>query len=271
MRTVSTRIRPLDVYRGLALVELMVVIGVLSMLAALLLPALHTTREAARRVSCANNLHQIGIGLLGYHDAHGAFPVGCTEHRSYVRGGRQLAWSARLLPFLEQAALYQRLNLDVAFDSPKNAEAAAVVIPVYLCPSNPHPSLWIDSRAVCDYGGIYGERLLTSHRLPNGTMLYDRQISVSDITDGTSFTLIVSEDSNSADMQWINGLNVFEQMYPINRAPRGENEICSQHIGDGAHGLFCDGSVRFLRETMARDVLAAICTRAAGEWVDDLE
>jgi len=97
-------------------------------------------------------------------------------------------------------------------------------------------------------------------------MLYTRAISIADIRDGTSNTLIVSEDSAWGDGQWINGLNVFDQAYPINRAPAFENDIRSEHPG-GAFGLFCDGSVRFLTETMELETLAAICTRAGGEVV----
>ena len=101
-------------------------------------------------------------------------------------------------------------------------------------------------------------------------MLYDRPISIKEITDGTSNTLIVSEDSAWTDGQWINGLNIFDQKYPINFVPDDpravENEIRSDHPG-GANGAFCDGSARFLSENMDVHVLEAIITRAGGEIV----
>ncbi|NLE37713.1 MAG: DUF1559 domain-containing protein [Pirellulaceae bacterium] len=264
----NSRLRPAR--PAFTLVELLVVIAILGTLVALLLPAVQAAREAARRIACANNLRQIGVGLLHYHDGHGTFPTGCVEHRSFVRGGRQLAWSALLLPFIEQEAAYDMLDLSQAFDSSANQVAAAQVLAVYVCPTNPRESMHVKGRAVCDYGGIFGQRLVSGHGFANGTMVYDSPVSIGDITDGTSTTLVVAEDSLSGDMQWINGLNVFQQAFPINRAPRGENEIRSLHAGGGAHGLFGDGTVRFLAETIDITILAAICTRAGGEIVPPL-
>ena len=99
-------------------------------------------------------------------------------------------------------------------------------------------------------------------------MLIDQVVRIRDITDGTSNTLIVSEDSMSPDAQWINGRNIFDQAFPINQAPGFENDIRSEHP-QGANGVFCDGSVRFLNEAIDNETLAAICTRALGEVVGD--
>ena len=91
---------------GFSLVELLVVITIIGVLIALLLPAVQAAREAARRVSCLNNLHQIGIGLQNYHAACGCFPPGGIEPAFRVSNGRQFAWSAFLLPYIEQESLY---------------------------------------------------------------------------------------------------------------------------------------------------------------------
>ena len=100
-------------------------------------------------------------------------------------------------------------------------------------------------------------------------MLYDQAVGSVDILDGLSKTLIVAEDTRFSDGQWINGRNVFDQAFPINAAPRWENDIRSDHHG-GAQAVLADGAVRFLSESMDLQVLAAYCTRAGHEVVDEL-
>lgn len=242
----------------------MAIIGVL---VALLLPAVQAAREAARRTGCFNNLRQMGLGLHQYHDAMGSFPPGGVEFRTvFNKQGRQLAWSAFLLPYVEQRAVYDQLDTGYGFDHAKNATAAAHVLSVYICPSVPEGGERRQGRGPIQYGGIYGERITSPNEPPKGVMLYDRAIRLAEITDGTSSTLILSEDSLFADGQWINARNVFDQAYGINQAPDFENDIRSRHPG-GANGLLCDGSARFLTETIDLATLAALCTREGGELV----
>lgn len=266
----SSVIWPRRQRQALTLVELLVVMAIIGILAGLLLPAVQAAREAARRTGCLNNLRQMGIGLHLYHDVFHSFPPGGIEPRSpRFPAGRQLAWSVYLLPYVEQLPLYETLRLDFAFDAPVNAQAAATVLPLYICPSVPEGSRLRQGRGPSQYGGIYGERIMSPNNPPKGVMLYDRAIRLNDILDGTSTTLIISEDCDFDDGQWISGRNVFDQAFAINRAPSFENDIRSKHPG-GACGLFCDGSARFLAETMELPVLAAICTRAGREFVPPL-
>jgi prepilin-type N-terminal cleavage/methylation domain-containing protein/prepilin-type processing-associated H-X9-DG protein len=255
-------------HRAFTLVELLVVIAIIGLLVALLVPAIQAAREAARRTQCFNNLHQIGIALHNYHLTHGCLPPGGIEPRPKWPNGRQYAWSAFLLPFLEQRAVAEQIDFNRAFDDPLNAEAGSAVIQTYLCPSTPRSSPFHQGRGACDYGGIYGERITSPNNPPKGVMLYDVSHRFRDLLDGTSTTLAVAEDAGFADGQWINGRNVFDQAYAINRAPSFENDIRSLHPG-GANGLFADGSARFLSEDMDLKILAAICTRAGGEVVGD--
>jgi len=255
---------------GFSLVELLVVIAILGILVAVVLPAVHSAREAARRLTCSNHLHQIGIALHAHHDARGKFPPGGVELRLKQKdiSKRQLAWSAYLLQYLEQEGLHRQIDFGKAFDSSRNKAAAAEVVVTYICPSVARSSYLVEGRGACDYGGIYGERISSPNNPPKGVMIYDRAFSIRDIRDGTSFTLMISEDAGWKDGQWINGKNVFDQAYAINQAPAFENDIRSHHPG-GANGLFADASVRFLVDEMDLKTLGAICTRAGKEIVQE--
>ena len=263
---------------GFSLVELLVVIAIIGLLAGFLLPAIQSTRESARRMTCLNNLHQIGLGMLAYHDAYKHFPLGGVEMKTLkipgtnkllYPNGRQLARSAYILPYVELYSLAKRIDFTKAYDSPENAAAAAEIVPLYLCPSHARNLYLIDRFAACDYGGIYGQRILPNpdpKSGPQGVMLYSKYIRTLDILDGTSRTLMVSEDSRSSDMQWIYGGNVFDVSSPINSAQ--ENDLWSKHPG-GVNGLMADGSARFLSEEMNINILSAICTRAGKEPVGE--
>jgi prepilin-type N-terminal cleavage/methylation domain-containing protein/prepilin-type processing-associated H-X9-DG protein len=260
--------------RAFTLVELLVVISIIGILMSLMLPAVQAVRASARRVSCSNNLHQIGLGMQSYHAAKGRFPPGGIEPFFKKSNGRQYAWSALLLPYLEQEPLYGAIDFGKPFHDPVNASAAATPVAIYLCPSasRPDPSA---TRAAISYGGLYGEAIPSLPRdaswtAENGTMIYDRAFSMADIRDGASNTLIVSEDSDWQDGQWINGLNIFDQKYPINHVPANprlkENEMRSKHRG-GVNGVFCDGAVHFMSDETDLSTLRAIITRAGGEPV----
>jgi prepilin-type processing-associated H-X9-DG protein len=252
-----------------ALSELLVVIAIVVVLLGLLLPALQKVRAAADRTRCTNNLRQIGVALHHYHDDWHTFPPGGIEWRPPGNATkRQLAWCVFLLPYLEQENLYRSLKLDKPFDSPENAQGAAAVLTVFLCPGKPRTLYRFDGRGACDYGGIFGQALFGNNSPPNGTMLFDKPIRIAMITDGTSHTMMVSEDTQRNDGQWINAMNLFDVAFPINQGPVYDADIHSDHSG-GANGLFADGSVRFLRETMELSTLAAIVTRAGGEAVPD--
>jgi len=255
------------------LVEMLVVAAISAMLLALLLPAVNAAREASRRGQCASNLRQIGVGLHLYHGAHRAFPPGGIEWRPYRNTtNRQLAWSAFLLPFVEEQAVYDRLDLSTPFDSRQNAAGAAVVINIYLCPTVPRDSDLVDGLAACDYGGVYGESI-TGPDHANGTMIYNKPISLRMITDGAANTVIVAENSvpGNGAWQWINALNIFDQSEPINSMDDLWNdEIRSLHPA-GANVLFADGSMHFLNENLDLPTLAAICTRAGGDIVGNLD
>lgn len=249
------------------LVELLVVIAIIAVLVGLLLPAVQAAREAARKAQCKNNLRQIGIALHNYHDTHSSLPTGCIEWRSWNAPPthRQFAWSALLLPFLEQRNLHTEIDFGVPFDAPANAVPAAVRLAVFECPTAEQRKL---IRGQTDYGGLYGESI-NDRDAGDGIFLYDRRIRFANITDGLSNTLAVSEDVGGPDSEWINGRNVFVQAGGINdpNAWIGDNEIRSKHSG-GAMLLFADSHVHLISESIDRMVLGAMITRAKGETIN---
>jgi prepilin-type N-terminal cleavage/methylation domain-containing protein/prepilin-type processing-associated H-X9-DG protein len=271
---------------GFTLVEVLVVIAVIGVLVVLLLPAVQAARESARRAACQNNLRQIGVALHAYHDAHKQLPVGCVEKRipSTKPNGRQLAWSAAVLPNLEESSLWSQIDFGSPYDGAANAGAAATVLSVYLCPSTvrlargregvivSNPALSGTNGqyrgAAIDYGGIYGAAQISPSA--NGIFLYDREVRISEITDGTSHTLAVAEDAGRGWMQdgeWLNGENIYDVNNPINS--QQHNEVWSDHAG-GAMALWCDGGVTLLAQIMDLPTLKAVCTRAGNDVVSDV-
>lgn len=122
--------------RGFTLIELLTVIAIIAILIALLLPAVQQAREAARRVTCRNHMKQIGLALHNYHDKSRLFPFGWD-----IKG---FAWSAMILPEIDQANLYNRLDfLNAApghwLTNPRNTQACETVVLVFRCPSMAQP------------------------------------------------------------------------------------------------------------------------------------
>jgi prepilin-type N-terminal cleavage/methylation domain-containing protein len=253
------------------LVELLVVTAIVSVLAGLLLPAVQSAREGARRSHCQNNLREIGFALQAYHSAYVAFPIGCIEKRTFKNPvGRQLAWSAALLPQLEQQPLWKEIDFAAPYDSSRNASAVNTTLHVYLCPSTQRLAAGREGVAVSnpagayraaaiDYGGVYGAAQLSPSG--NGVMLIDRAISLREVTDGASHTLLVAEDAGRGfgmDGEWINGENIFDLIGQVNA--QQHDDLWSDHPGV-AMAVRCDGSVALLFESIDADILRAACTR----------
>ena len=272
---------------GMTLVELLVVVAIIALLAALLLPAVQAARESARRSQCQNNLRQIGIALHLHHDVHGELPVGCRGKRTPKNpNGPQLAWSAQVLPHLEETALWRHIDFHAAYDNPANSYAASFVLSIYLCPSTSRFAIGREAGivsdpstvategryrgAATDYGGIYGAAGVSPSA--NGVFLYDRAVKFSEITDGTSHTLALAEDTGrgwTMDGEWINGENIYDvTLGPISINFQQRDEIWSDHNG-GAMALWCDGGVTLLAASIEMHSLRAICTRAESDETND--
>jgi prepilin-type N-terminal cleavage/methylation domain-containing protein len=128
--------------RGFTLIELLVVIAIIAILIALLLPAVQQAREAARRTQCKNNLKQIGLALHNYHDAHDCFPFGWGGTRP-ATGSPGYSAISQLLPFFDQAPLYNTINFSLPLTDPANDVPRRQELPILRCPSdfdNPQPN-----------------------------------------------------------------------------------------------------------------------------------
>jgi prepilin-type N-terminal cleavage/methylation domain-containing protein len=132
---------------GFTLVELLVVIAIIGVLVALLLPAVQAAREAARRSQCTNNIKQLALACIAYHDAHGEFPPALTytEAALTAKGGLMNAhsnslhgpnWAIMILPFIEQQALYKQFDLTKYISADENRVPRGQTIETMLCPTD---------------------------------------------------------------------------------------------------------------------------------------
>lgn len=263
--------------RAFTLIELLVVIAIIGVLIAVLLPAVQAAREAARRIQCSNNLKQIGLGFHNYHAAHNRFPVGgagvVSATDPAIRKQWRPSWGSSLLPFIEQSAIYEKLDLGVPYIDPINHAGGGELVPTYLCPSAPKATLrrtngdTINSNVLfgrTDYGGNYGERGLRCAPLSNcqnnyadigitdgvgrGVLLFgkDGQLSFNAILDGLSNTIIVGEAPEGLHSIWIGHKNIFDQSAPISAhvQPTTSWSSCAPAL-KSREGDFCDFGQEF--------------------------
>ena len=206
---------------GFTLVELLVVIAIIGILVALLLPAVQSARESGRRISCTNNLKQLGLAAQNYHDTFHVFPPGCLRADTF--GPSALVY---LLPFVEQANIY---DLYDPADHSGAGSAAINDIPtkirpnVFNCPSEPNRRLdtvlgWTNYhmnfgsfvyQSPPRWDGVFGPNFAAG----GGNAL--TQVGMRDILDGTSHTSCFAEVCNG----------------PTTSAPRDKRTDCFEHTG----------------------------------------
>ncbi|MBL8812433.1 MAG: DUF1559 domain-containing protein [Planctomycetaceae bacterium] len=239
----------------------------LPIMVALLLPAVQQAREAARRTQSKNNLKQQALALHNYHDVYSHFPRGTIENDD-LKPEERLSWYVSILPFIEQAALYEAIDQKAGWAADANAQAVQTAIPSFQNPSQPNNR---ENPSSSDYVGVAGigpdAAMLDKDDEKAGIFGYDRETSIRDITDGTSNTLMIIDAAKPNSTYMAGGeatIRGFSKKPYIN----GPDGIGSPHTG-GVQAAFADGSVRFISENIDDEVLEALATMHGGETVGD--
>jgi prepilin-type N-terminal cleavage/methylation domain-containing protein len=284
--------------RAFTLVELLVVIAVIGVLVALLLPAVQSARESARRMQCSNHLKQIALAIHNYEGMHQAYPPAAINWST--SGYPNHNGLAFLLPFLEQASVKNSYNMNVAWNHPTNKAAIDVELPFMRCPSAPRVAKYTadyfactqffedgNAQVACKAKGI--KPLSWEGFLQQQTKAqYRDTIAHTDIRDGHSNTWLYFEDAGrpakfdaakrqvgavdplSMNGRWADAqgyFNVHDYCKSLQMMNCGnQDEIFSFHVG-GCNFAVGDGSVRFEPEQIAPQLFVAKFTRAGGETV----
>jgi prepilin-type processing-associated H-X9-DG protein len=168
--------------RSFTLFQLLIILAFLAILFALLLPAVAKVRLAAARAQSQNNLKQIGLALHSYHDANNMFPPGIDE--------KDLSTFAYILPYIEQAAVYQLIDFKKPMDDKANAAARKVQINTYLSPRDRIQSVNMDFGAT-NYLLCAGSKPALAEN--DGLFYQNSKVKIADVTDGLSNTLMAGE------------------------------------------------------------------------------
>ncbi len=211
-------------------------IPTIGILTGLLLPAVQAAREAARRVQSSNNLRQIGLSMHNYESAHRQLPVRVSKD---ANGKPLLSWRVALLPYMEQAALYQQFHLDEPWDSEHNIKLVERMPAVFS-----HPS-------------FAGPRGHTVYLAPfyEGTVWSSDKPRFQDITDGLARTIAFFEVDDAHAVPWtkpddldLDNLDLLDCFRPM-----------------GSNAVIFDGSIRFLSKDIDELALEALVTSSGGE------
>ncbi len=287
--------------RGFTLVELLVVITIIGVLVALLLPAVQAAREAARRLQCANNFKQIGLGMHNYHASHGCFPTGEVN---VSEGGAAWyygpTWAILILPFMEQTQTYDQFDFSLGgygIYAGYNVVLCGRRMPVYCCPSDPQEEAFLIGTDINDppqtpdgkirfyktnAAGVADSRtawvVYNDRRITNGDGMFMRMktIHIAEVADGTSNTLCVGEVTGGESGSKANGWmwatqDLVSPYYGINGLGtipgEGVSRYWSQEVGcssyhpGGCHFLIADGSAHYISQNIDQNLLISLSTR----------
>lgn len=290
---------------GFTLIELLVVIAIIAVLVGLLVPAVQKVREAANRMSCTNNLKQIGLAIHNYHGNFGSFPPGYSDFQANPSDPTDLGpgwgWATHILPFLENDSLYKQINLNLPIQHANNQAAAQAVVKSFLCPSDSHNVAFTPKGGTTligpsNYVGVYGGPEISDEPgRGDGVFYRNSRVRISDILDGTSNTVCIGErSSNLLKCTWtglVLGAKAVGPNHPDEEEPPhplflGHTGLYNPaageiphvpnapiaHVDDfwsrhpmGVNFVLCDGSVRMINNTIKPQAWVGLATRAGGE------
>jgi len=289
--------------RGLTLIELLLVVLVVALLVGLLAPSVHSSREAARRVQCRNNLHQLAIAFANYEETHGVYPPAFTCPVAKGATTAEKAWGVLLLPFVEEAPLYRQYDFnfpatDITLRGTQtltNEQLSRSYIEQYECPTQGTGKAAVKlgeaSLALTSYQPCFGRSFTSAARQHRGICYRNSSVKIGEIHDGTSQTLLIGEVL-SADKKGVPRLHKgpipnfwagagkkarFPIVWvgagtqlPMNTVPAGfvSSQFGSRHRG-GAFFAFVDSQVRFISENVDFTTYQDISTRRGTEVIDD--
>ena len=264
---------------GLTLIELLVVIAVIGLLVGLLLPAVQAARSAARRISCDNNLKQLGLALHNYESALRRWPSGYVYKYGVDGNQAGFGWGAMILPYMEQSSIYQTLDFKVPVFNLRNAVIREMHLASFLCPedgvsSTSFVEMGDEKYAMASYVASFGPPDLDERQEKrDGIFSRNSWTRLAEITDGLSNTIACGERQNgpfrragvhgphfSYETTWAGAVReisdptddhghmvLFQTGHTPNNPYSDDRDVSAPHVGY-ANFLFADGSVRLIIE-----------------------
>jgi prepilin-type N-terminal cleavage/methylation domain-containing protein/prepilin-type processing-associated H-X9-DG protein len=285
--------------KAFTLVELLVVIAIIGILVALLLPAVQAAREAARRMSCNNNLKQIALASHNYHDTYNSLPMGwigleTPNGRVLSEGEPGWGWAAHVLPFIEQNTVTDILRDTLPITDPQNQPARDAHLPIFRCPSDANSREFFDLEDAggavlatvpsANYVGMFGTLELEDCEglapgvqcRGDGPFFHNSSTRFRDFIDGTSNTLLIGERSSKYGAStWLGAVPGADESFArilaiadhAPNSPGGHLDDPGSYHPGGTNFALADGSVHIIVETIDLNVYHALATMQGGEPV----
>ena len=229
-------------------IDLLIVLVVIAVMVALLFPWESVPKEAGRRAVCMNNLSEIALAMINYHDKYDTFPPAYVADKE---GKPLYSWRVLILPWMECRNLYDEFRLDEPWDSEANLKLLDRMPSFYRCPSNKNNMLGSHT----SYVRIVGPGTVTDG---------PTAVAAGEIADGTSKTILVTETLE--DVPWTAPIDI-----PFEKLDLGVNSKSGRGLGSKHPGVviaaFADRSVQVIGERTKPETLRALATVAGNETV----